>query len=430
MEKARVDTSRIINRRALLYFTLVLAIFFIGVESIVLYKQRVFLTEEINRELKVQLDLLGEAAVELLLRSDYASVERLVHNWAKGHRDIIAVDATTPNGFVLATFKRDGDWQAPIRLSTDITFDGDRLLILAATMDHSRITKDFTTIFYLYSSVAIVFIFFLGSMLWWTLKRTAIIPFENEIKKHLQTEQTLLQRTAELETANQELHAFSYSVSHDLRTPLRGIDGFSHALEKDYGDKLDETAKSYLARVRTATQHMGQIIDGLLFLSQVTRQELKKESVDLSQMAKDISHELQANDPDRQHEFVIAPHILAHGDFGLLKVVMINLLGNAWKYTSKHPKAIIEFGLINQDGEAIYYVRDDGAGFDMRYVHKLFSAFQRLHAPSEFPGTGIGLATVGRIIRRHGGRIWAEAEIEKGAAFYFTLAKYGEASKV
>ena len=419
-ERAKTDTSRTISRRALLYFSLVLAIFLVGAESVILYKQRLFLTEEINRELTAQLDLLGEAAVESLLRSDYASVDRLVQSWAKGQRDIIAVEATTPNGFMLATFKRDGDWHAPIRLSTNVTFDGDRLLILAATIDHSRIASDFAAIFYRYSLVAVVFIFLLGSMLWWTLKRTAIIPFENEIQRRQQTEQALLQRTAELETANQELQAFSYSVSHDLRTPLRGIDGFSHALEEDYGDKLDETAKSYLARVRTATQHMGQIIDDLLSLSQVTRQELKKESVDLSQMAKEISHELQT-DPDRQNAFVITPQILAQGDRGLLKIVMINLLGNAWKYTSKHPNATIEFGLINQDGEAIYYVRDDGVGFDMRYVHKLFNAFQRLHAPSEFPGTGIGLATAARIIRRHGGRIWAEAEIEKGATFYFTL---------
>lgn len=421
MERATANMSRIINRRALLYFTLVLAIFLVGAEGLVLYKQRLFLTKEINRELKAQLDLLGETAVELLLRSDYASVDRLVQNWAKRQQDIIAVKATTPNGFVLATFKRDGDWQASIQLSTNITFDGDRLLILAATMDHSRITRDFTVIFYRYSFVAVVFIFFLGSMLWLTLKRTAIIPLENEIQRRLKTEQALLQRTAELETANQELRAFSYSVSHDLRTPLRGIAGFSHALEEDYGDKLDETAKNYLARVRAATQQMGQIIDDLLSLSQVTRQELKKESVDLSQMAKEILHELQTKDPDRQNAFVITPHILAQGDHGLLKVVMINLLGNAWKYTSKHPKATIEFGLINQDDEAIYYVRDDGVGFDMRYVHKLFNPFQRLHAPSDFPGTGIGLATVARIIRRHGGHIWAEAEIEKGATFYFTL---------
>lgn len=421
MEKARADTSRTINRRALLYFTLVLAVFFVGAESVVLYKQRLFLAEEINRELKVQLDLLGETAVELLLRSDYASVDRLVQSWAKRHPNVISVDATMPNGFVLATFKRDGEWQAPIRLSTNVTFDGDRLLTLAVAMDYSRITRDFTAIFYRYSFVAVVFIFSLGSILWWTLKRTAIVPFENEIQRRVQTEQALLQRTAALETANQELQAFSYSVSHDLRTPLRGIDGFSHALEEDYGDKLDETAKSYLARVRAATQHMGQIIDDLLSLSQVTRQELKDENVDLSQMAKEISHELQAKDPDRQNTFVIAPNILTRGDRGLLKVVMSNLLGNAWKYTGKHSKATIEFGLVNQDDEAIYYVRDDGVGFDMRYVHKLFSAFQRLHTPSEFPGTGIGLATAARIIRRHGGRIWAEAEIEKGATFYFTL---------
>jgi PAS domain S-box-containing protein len=225
----------------------------------------------------------------------------------------------------------------------------------------------------------------------------------------------------ELEQANKELEAFSYSVSHDLRAPLRSINGFSEALLEDYADQLDDTGKDYLHRVRAASQHMAQLIDDLLKLSRLTRAEMHYERVDLSALAQIVATELKETAPERVVEFVIAEGVVADGDAPLLRVVLENLLSNAWKFTGKHPRATIEFGVSQQEGQPVYFVRDDGAGFDMAYVNKLFVPFQRLHRSTEFEGTGIGLATVQRIIHRHGGSVWVEGEVGKGATFYFTL---------
>jgi len=232
---------------------------------------------------------------------------------------------------------------------------------------------------------------------------------------------SLKAKTMELASANKELEAFSYSVSHDLRAPLRAIDGFSRALEEDYANKLDDPGKDYLKRVREATQHMRELIDDLLNLSLVMRAEMRREKVNLSEMVQAISVELQKNKPERRVEFVIQQNVIAYGDERLLHAVLENLLGNAWKFTQKHSKAKIEFGTIDKDGQMVYFVRDDGVGFDMTYANKLFIPFQRLHSTAEFSGSGIGLTTASRIINRHGGRIWAEGEVEKGAIFYFTL---------
>ena len=229
------------------------------------------------------------------------------------------------------------------------------------------------------------------------------------------------QRTAELDATNQELEAFSYSVSHDLRAPLRGIDGFSQALLNEYSDVLDEQAQHYLERVRTGSERMGQLIDDLLALSQVTRGEMRRENVDLSDLSRTIVTGLQERDPQRQVEFVIQDGVVLNGDTRLLRVALENLLGNAWKYTGKKQEARIEFGLTEDDGKRTCFVRDDGFGFDMAYADRLFGAFQRLHDASEFEGSGIGLATVQRIINRHGGQIWAESAPDQGATFYFTL---------
>ena len=245
---------------------------------------------------------------------------------------------------------------------------------------------------------------------------------EKEIRKlNAELEQRVIERVIQLEAANKELEAFSYSVSHDLRAPLRSIDGFSQALLEDYGGVLDMQGKDYLTRVRSASQRMSQLIDDMLVLSRVTRCEMKRSDVDLSALANMISAELLKTQPQRQTEFNIAPGLVVNGDAELLRSMLENLLGNAWKFTSNHHNAKIEFGVAELEGKLSYFVRDNGVGFDMAYASKLFQAFQRLHLQTEFPGTGIGLATVKRIINRHGGRIWAESEAGKGATFYFNL---------
>ena len=236
-------------------------------------------------------------------------------------------------------------------------------------------------------------------------------------------EDRVAKRTAALEAANQELEAFSYSVSHDLRSPLRSIDGFSLALLEDYSERLDDTGRDYLQRLRGASQRMGQLIDDMLHLARISRTQMNLEKVNLSELAFQVLTELQQQDPQRQVDLRIEPSLMVLGDMPLLRIVLDNLLGNAWKFTGKTAQPSIEFG-CRQDldtGEIAFFVRDNGAGFDMAYAHKLFGVFQRLHHAKEFSGTGIGLATVNRIIHRHGGRIWADSQVNQGATFFFTI---------
>ena len=229
-------------------------------------------------------------------------------------------------------------------------------------------------------------------------------------------------RTAQLEATNKELETFSYSVSHDMRAPLRSIDGFSRILLEDCADQLDENGRYNLQRILAATQRMGLLIDDLLQLSRVTRSAFYLAPIDLSVLVRAVAAELSASEPGRRVEFIIPPHVVApQADDHLLRILIGNLLGNSWKFTSKHLAAKIEFGASERDGASVYYVRDDGVGFDMVYAHKLFGAFQRLHSAGDFPGTGIGLTIVQRIVHRHGGRVWVEGELDKGATFYFTL---------
>jgi signal transduction histidine kinase len=230
-------------------------------------------------------------------------------------------------------------------------------------------------------------------------------------------------RTADLAAANKELEAFSYSVSHDLRAPLRAIDGFSKALQTKYGETFDEQGRHYLDRVRTATSRMADLIDDLLGLARISRQDLVRRPIDLSEIARKVAGELAVRTPQKPVHTEIQPGLVAEADARLVTVVLENLIGNAWKFAGRKERPAVEIGQQrNGDGSA-FYVRDNGAGFDMQYADKLFGAFQRLHSDSEFEGTGIGLATVQRIVARHGGRIWAEGEVGKGATFYFTLER-------
>jgi signal transduction histidine kinase len=246
---------------------------------------------------------------------------------------------------------------------------------------------------------------------------TRTLRLENEkLQQHLRS------RTLELEVANKELETFSYSVSHDLRAPLRAISGYMELLLESLGDRMDDSSHEYAGHVQAGVSRMNALIDDLLRLARTTRAQVHRTPVDLSSLVHEIVEKLKAEQPERQVEWLIAPDVVTNGDPGLLRVAMENLLANAWKYTARAKQPRIEFGVEPQaDKTAVYYVRDNGAGFDMKYAHRLFAPFQRLHAEREFPGTGVGLATVQRIIHKHGGRIWPQALPDEGATFFFTL---------
>jgi signal transduction histidine kinase len=267
--------------------------------------------------------------------------------------------------------------------------------------------------------VAVAVVLILGWISQKNLRLTRQISMQNEELKRINADQE--RQAAQLEVANRDLESFSYSVSHDLRAPLRSMDGFSQALMEDYAGQLDDQGKDYLTRIRLACQRMSRLIDDLLNLSHVSRATMQRDSVDLSALIQTLADQLRLEQPERTVEFIIAPSIRVMGDSRLLAIAMENLLRNAWKFTGRTPHPVIEFGVNQHEGQSQYFIRDNGAGFDMMYANKLFTPFQRLHSTEAFPGTGIGLAIVQRIIRRHGGTVGAEGQPEKGATFFFTL---------
>ncbi|MEZ0333363.1 MAG: response regulator [Gemmatimonadales bacterium] len=252
-------------------------------------------------------------------------------------------------------------------------------------------------------------------------RQTQMLRASEQAARELAAEQAELVR--DLEHKNRELESFSYAVSHDLRAPLRRIDSYSKAVVDSQAERLDDTGRKFLERVRQSSREMAQLIDDVLYLSKVTRAELREQEVDLSSLVTLLLDRVRELEPDRRVEIKVRPGVIVVGDGQLLRIAMENLLENAWKFTAKQAEAKIEFGMSQMGGEPTYFVRDNGAGFDMTYVDRLFGPFQRLHLASEFPGSGIGLATVQRIIHRHGGKAWAEGMVGQGATFHFTIGR-------
>jgi len=414
------QAHRAANQRALFIFVLSLALLVTATGFLVGLLQGRFLRDDSNAKFQTELALLGELAIEPLLRSDYATVERLVDAWVQRRPEPMKIAAVTPNGYTLANAQNRDAVENTLAVELPVEFNGRPMLTLHAITDVSARERGVSTIARNAALTGALLVTVLGWVMWSILQRTAIRPLEDQIAAREQKEHELQQRTGELESAIRELESFSYSVSHDLRTPLRAIDGFSLVLSEDYAAVLDPTAQQYLARTRAAAQRMGQLIDDLLGLAQMAHQSLNPADTDLGALARDCLQRLAMTEPQRSVDIRIGEGLHAYADRQLMAIVLDNLLGNAWKYTSHRENARIEFDKHLREGQTVFFVRDNGTGFDMRYASKLFMPFQRLHG-SDYPGTGIGLATVQRIIHRHGGRIWARAMPDQGATFHFTL---------
>ncbi len=392
----------------------VLLLLLVPINLTLISQQRQAYLQDTEAELTQHLQAAATFLTEPLLKYQFADVEQFLQQWVASHEDIILFEAHTPAGQRLSSFSRDSASPYIINRRQEVVYQGQHLLTLTMSKDYAHTEALITMMRNRLLAVSMLITIVLGLLIWLVFRRLALAPLEREIE---------LRRRAEEEMAdtNRELDAFAYSVSHDLRAPLRGIDGFSLALLEDYQEQLDENGWDYIRRIRAGCVRMGQLIDDMLQLSRLSRGEIKRSKVNLSEMAGEIMAELQRGAPDRLVKLAIEQGIEVKADPVLLRAVMDNLLGNAWKFTGKAAQAQISFGRILKDGREICYVQDNGSGFDMAYADKLFIAFQRLHSGQEFEGSGIGLATVQRIIHRHGGRIWAEAEVNKGATFYFTL---------
>ncbi len=386
-----------------------------------------------QRSSERELQLLASLIHNDLQAGNYQHIDSLIDDWGSNSSDIRQMRVTAASGYLFNTFERPASTDNPVTFTTTINYGyrGAAQLKLVkdfvgVQMRHRELSWNIGVIYTVVSSLLIALTFSLTKY----QKKSAALSREVERRRRAETalqsqndqlEKTVTNRTAQLTSINKELEAFSYSVSHDLRAPLRAIDGFSLALLEDCSGSLNQGCRDYLNRVRNSAQKMGHLIDDLLKLSRVTRSELQLKKINLSLLAENLIEELRQNEPERTVNIAIAPNLWGYGDPTLLQVLLGNLLGNAWKFTRHQPDATIEFNTLINDNNICFFIRDNGVGFDMKYSSKLFNAFQRLHSVEQFEGTGIGLATVQRIITKHGGKVWVDAEVNHGATFYFTL---------
>lgn len=409
------------NKMALLSFGAVLMIFLVIVDVFMIIEEREYLLELERRHAEQELDMMGKLLTEAMIRNDYVTVEQYVPQWAVEHRNIIEVRVIAPNGFEVAQFKRNSTSEHIYQSKKQIDYLGRQVLSLEMRRDLSGIDKRITERMARLVGVSVLAVAVLGVILWRVLKRSAITPLQTQIEERKRMEVKLEEHARELALHVDELESYSYSIAHDLRSPVRSITSFSQVLLSDLEDKLEAQDKDALNRVVEAGKYMAELIDDILALSRITRESMRVEVLDLSAMAKKSITQLQQLEPGRKCEIDIQAGLSAKGDPRLVQLLLDNLLGNAWKYTGEKQNAIIKFGVYKNNRANTFYVQDNGVGFDMQYAGKLFQPFQRLHTREEFEGTGVGLATVQRIVNRHGGKVWAESEVNDGATFYFTL---------
>lgn len=418
-----VKESRKIHRhkQTVIALMTVLFLFLLTIDGLIIYNQRNVLLTQAHKQVQNELELLGMLVTEALIKGDYATVEVFLNSWGNQRKDLIEATIKLDNGFELARYSHTIPDVVQEKYQREISYAKDRKIYITLLEDMSVIHQLLWSLSAKLVLATLLLVILLGASIWKLLKLLAIKPLEQEISEHKKTEKKLREYAAELKSINSELETFSYSVSHDLRTPLRAIDGYSQILQEDYIQALDNTAKDYLGRIRQGAQHMSTLIDKLLQLSRITRRDVEAHTVDISAVANMLIAKYRELDADRDVDVVIDPDLIAYGDEILLTQMLDNLLGNAWKYTAKTDKAKIEVRQSVIDGKLTFFVKDNGVGFDKQYIGKLFGVFQRLHADSEFEGTGVGLAIVKRIIMRHEGTVWAESEENKGCTLFFTL---------
>ncbi|WP_455202902.1 sensor histidine kinase [Kaarinaea lacus] len=418
------DATVAINKYALIWFSAVLTVFLVVADMLMIIDERDYLHKLETRHSEHELDMAGRLLTEAMIRNDYAAIEQYIPKWGAQRPDVVSIRVTAPNGFVVAQYQSQGRDASKHRLDleTQIDYMGRPVLGLQMQRDLSAIDTHIKKRAVELLVVSVVLVSVLGWILWLVLKRTAIAPLQKHISERKKIELELATHAKELELHVDELESYSYSIAHDLRTPVRSITSFSQVLLQDAGEKLSPADKDALRRVVDAGKYMAELIDDILALARITREAMKIEVLDLSALARISVARLRQLEPGRSVDVNIQAPLPERADSRLAQLLLDNLLENAWKYTSKTKQAQIEFGVLGSGESKTYFVRDNGIGFNMQYAHKLFQPFQRLHGASEFEGTGVGLATVQRIVKRHGGKVWVESEENRGTTFYFSFA--------
>lgn len=409
------------QRRALTTFIVTLLIFLVVFDAFIVWQQRQSLLDELEGHTRQEFELLGELTSAALTQGNYAVVEQALSTWGNLNRSILEARLVAANGFVMAEYESE-------QTSRQTEFFKGHIAYGSGKQARIEVLKDMAPTNVVIQRLALWLFGFSGlliSLLGVFQHQFAIKPLQQEISEHLQTEQRLREHTLELQEVNQELESFNYSLSHDLRTPLRAITSYSQIISDEDGDRLCEESRRFFARIVETSKHMALLIDDILALSQVARVQMTAEPVDLSKLAEQVADDQRT--ALSQHAICeIQPGLVALGNKKLLTLLLDNLLGNAIKFSSKETHPEVRFGSEQHDGETVYTVSDNGVGFDMRYADKVFEPFQRLHDQELFEGTGIGAATAKRIVNRHNGRIWVNSRPGVGTTFYFTLGLESE----